>query len=204
MTVDRQTLAATRRALHGVAENVLAGPQYRHSGTIRLGVTESGFGTVRKPFLRVSGAELAAGDRKIPINGATCRELAAAAGIDAGAPEGLYGDGSGVGVDETLGVDAEAAQHIADVFDRGHAAATIRAGDVEHRFRGGAAFAPAARNHGRARLFHGSERPGGQRPDSRALTRAAAEPMCKDPMGSNRRSLCVLGLCWSSAAKPTR
>ena len=122
MTVDRQTLATTRRALHGVAENVLAGPQYRHSGTIRLGVTESGFGTVREPFLRVSGAELAAGDRKIPINGATCRELAAAAGIDAGAPEGLYGDGSGVGVDETLGVDAEAAQHIADVFDRGHAA----------------------------------------------------------------------------------
>src|SRR5690606_227583 len=122
MTVDRQTLATTRRALHGVAENVLAGPQYRHSGTIRLGVTESGFGTVREPFLRVSGAELAAGDRKIPINGATCRELAAAAGIDAGAPEGLCGDGSGVGVDETLGVDAEAAQHIADAFDRGHAA----------------------------------------------------------------------------------
>src|SRR5690606_24209452 len=122
MTVDRQTLATTRRALHGVAENVLAGPQYRHSGTIRRGVTESGTGTVREPVLRVGGAELAAGDREIRIHGATRRGLAAAAGIDAGAPEGLCGGGSGVGVGATPGVDAEAAQHVADAFDRGHAA----------------------------------------------------------------------------------
>ncbi|GAA0556004.1 hypothetical protein [Actinomadura livida] len=53
------------------------------------------------------------------MNGASCRELAAAVGLDAGAPENAYADGSGVSLDETLGVDAEAAQNIAEIFWRG-------------------------------------------------------------------------------------
>ncbi|MFG2085888.1 MULTISPECIES: hypothetical protein [unclassified Spirillospora] len=124
MTVDRGTLETARRSLHGVAELVLAGPQYRQSGTIRLTVTDGGFGTVQEPALRVNGAELVAGDREIPLNGATCRELAAAAGIEAGAAEGLYKDGSGVGLDDVLSIDAEAARHIEEVFGRGLEALT--------------------------------------------------------------------------------
>ncbi|RFS81248.1 hypothetical protein D0T12_33290 [Actinomadura spongiicola] len=117
-------LETTRRSLHGVAELVLAGPQYRQSGTIRLAVVPGGFVTVKDPDLRVNGSELVAGDRQVPLNGATCRELAAAAGLDAGGPEGLYEDGSGVGLDEVLDVDAESARYIADVFGRGHEALT--------------------------------------------------------------------------------
>lgn len=124
MTVDRETLVTARRSLHAVAELVLAGPQYRQSGTIRLKVVQGGFGTVRPPDLRVDGTELVAGDREIPLNGATCRELAAAAGIDAGAAEDLYKGGCRVALDETLGVDAEAAQYIEECFGRGHEALT--------------------------------------------------------------------------------
>ncbi|MFI0406766.1 hypothetical protein [Actinomadura sp. 3N508] len=122
MDVDRQTLDTARRSLHGVAELVLAGPQYRQSGTIRLRIVPGGFGTVQDPDLRVNGTELVAGDREIPLNGTTCRELAAAAGIDAGGVEDLYKEGSGVGPDDILGVDAQAAQYIADCFHQGHEA----------------------------------------------------------------------------------
>lgn len=124
MALDPETLGTTRRSLHGVAELVLAGAQYRQSGTIRLRVVQGGFGTVQEPELRVNGTELAAGDREIPLNGATCRQLAAAAGIDVMAAEDLYQDGSGVGWDETLGVDAEAAHFIEQSFERGHEALT--------------------------------------------------------------------------------
>ncbi|WP_216651394.1 hypothetical protein [Actinomadura litoris] len=120
--MELESLEGTRRALHGVAELVLAGPQYRESGTIRLRVVWGGFETVRAPELRVNVTELVAGDRAIPLNGTTCRELATAAGIEAGAPEGLYGDTSGVGLDETLGVDGEAAAHIVESFARGREA----------------------------------------------------------------------------------
>ncbi|MFI0371856.1 hypothetical protein ACH35V_28670 [Actinomadura sp. 1N219] len=122
MNVDRQTLETARRSLHGVAELVLAGPQYRQSGTIRLRIVRGGFGTVQDPVLRVDGTELVASDREIPLNGTTCRELAAAVGIDAGGAEDVYKNGSGVGLDEILGVDAQAVHYIAECFGRGHEA----------------------------------------------------------------------------------
>ena len=40
--MDIQALVATRRALHGVAELVIAGPQYAATGTIRLLVSGKG------------------------------------------------------------------------------------------------------------------------------------------------------------------
>ncbi|MER7542975.1 hypothetical protein ABTW95_08220 [Spirillospora sp. NPDC127506] len=127
MTADLRT---ARRSLHGVAELVLAGPQYRHSGTIRLRVVPGGFGTVRDPDLRVTGTELVCGDRGIPLDGATCRELATAADTEAGAAQDLYKDGSGVGPDETLGVGAEAAHRVHEAFARGQEALSRFAPDV--------------------------------------------------------------------------
>lgn len=122
MTVDPRTLGTARRSLHGVAELVLAGPQYRQSGTIRLKAVPGGFGTVRAPDLRVRETELVCDGRDVPLNGATCRELAAAANIEAGAAENLYKEGSGVGLDDVLSVDAEAAHHIQEAFGRAHEA----------------------------------------------------------------------------------
>ena len=50
--------APTRRSLHGVAELLLAGPQHRAHGTIRLRVTPGGFGGVAgslRPEITSSG-----------------------------------------------------------------------------------------------------------------------------------------------------
>ena len=128
--IDPATLATTRRALHGVAELVLAGPQYRSSGTIRLAVTPGGFGTIAEPALRVEGTELVAGDRVIPMNGPTYGELGTAAGVVAGAPEGLYKGGSGMLLDDTIGVDAGAAEHLEQCFSRGQEALRRLAPDL--------------------------------------------------------------------------
>jgi len=68
-------LIATRRSWHGVAELVMAGPQYRRSGSIKLRVVPGGFSTVAEPDLRVDAAELVAGDRRHLLTGVTCRPL---------------------------------------------------------------------------------------------------------------------------------
>jgi hypothetical protein len=118
--VDEQTLTATRRALHAVAESVIAGPQYRADGTIRLTVTPDGFAGVTSG-LRVQGVELVGPGGRWPLRG-TLRELAVAAGVTAGPPEGLYAASSGVGLDEPLAVDVAAAEVLAAWFVRGDAA----------------------------------------------------------------------------------
>jgi hypothetical protein len=115
-------IAATRRALHAVAELVLAGPQYRRTGTIRLRVTDAGFATRHEPVVAVEGAELAAEGLRIGISERTCAELAAMLGVVAGKPEDLYKDGSGVDADEVLEADAEVARYLAECFVRGDAA----------------------------------------------------------------------------------
>jgi hypothetical protein len=104
----------TRRSWHGVAELLLAGPQHRRTGTIRLRVTPGGFATTTgEPDLRVDGAELVAGDHRFELDGASCAELATAVGVDAGEPVDLYREHSRVRVDDVLSVDAAAADHLA-------------------------------------------------------------------------------------------
>ena len=96
-------LVATRRSLHGVAELVIAGPQYRRHGEIRLRATPGGFGGVDIP-VRVEGVELVWPGARAEVS-STCRELAAAARLDVGVP-GIYAETSGVDPDEPLTVDA--------------------------------------------------------------------------------------------------
>ena len=127
MNVD--TLASTRRALHGVAELLLAGPQYRDHGTIRLRVTPGGFGGVVSD-VRVEGTDLVHAGRRQPLAG-TARQVGAALGLDVGPPAGLYADGSGVGVDDPLDIDAAAADSIASWFAMGDAALRTAFEDVE-------------------------------------------------------------------------
>ena len=100
----------------------MAGPQYRRTGTIRLRRASGGFGTTTTPDLRVDNDRLVAGDASHPLNGATCAELAAAVGVDVGAPADLYKDGSGVRPDEPLVVDPAAAALLAACFAIGEEA----------------------------------------------------------------------------------
>ncbi|HEY3259691.1 MAG TPA: hypothetical protein VGJ95_05385 [Pseudonocardiaceae bacterium] len=125
--MDEEVLVRTRLALHAVAELVLAGPQYRRSASIRLRVTPGGFGTVGEPDLRVAGAFLVVGGGgepggdRLPIDGRTCAELAAAAGVAASALRDVYSGGPPLGADDKLHVDASAAAVLADAFGRGEA-----------------------------------------------------------------------------------
>ena len=70
-------LSDTRRALHAVAELVLAGPQYAANAKIRLRITPNGFATVRSPDVRVDGTAVISGTVRAEIDGRTAADLAA-------------------------------------------------------------------------------------------------------------------------------
>lgn len=120
--VDAGSFARTRRSLHGVAELVLAGPQYAVSGSIELRAVPGGWATVADPVLRVEGGELVHGSgRRCAIHGRTCAELATELGLTAAAP-GVYDDGPGVSADERLVVDPAAAEEVSQAFSWGDTA----------------------------------------------------------------------------------
>jgi hypothetical protein len=87
--MDAQTTyVATRRQLRGVAEGLIAGPQYRAAGTIKLAVRPDGFVGVELP-LAVHGVEFCWQDGSAPLTG-TPADLAAAADVAFGPPDGVY------------------------------------------------------------------------------------------------------------------
>ncbi|WP_235022941.1 hypothetical protein [Amycolatopsis alkalitolerans] len=110
---------ATLRSLHGIAELLLAGPQYRTSGRIRLRATPNGFGTTLEPDLRLDGDHLVAGERRISLNGVTFAEAGQAAGVEAGAPAGLYRDGSGARPDKRITLEPGPLQAAISAFAAG-------------------------------------------------------------------------------------
>ncbi|HZN17231.1 MAG TPA: hypothetical protein VFB84_03425 [Micromonosporaceae bacterium] len=122
MTSRQPVLERTRRSLHGLAELVLAGPQYRTSGTIRLRVVPGGFATVASPALGVAGVDLVVADARHPLDGRSYADLAALAGVAVGAPEGLYSDGSGAEPSNVVEVDPASAGHLTSCLALGDAA----------------------------------------------------------------------------------
>lgn len=118
--MDEDALAVARRSLHAVAELVLAGPQYRATGRIRLRVMPGGFATAFAPDVRVEDSRVAAGETVSAISGQTARTLGERLGIAAGKAEGAYRDGSGVGVDEPLALDPGHAAAILDALALGN------------------------------------------------------------------------------------
>jgi hypothetical protein len=105
-----------------VAELLMAGPQYRASGTIRLRVTADGIATVALPGLTLTATALVTDEASLGLDGTTYAALGAAAGIEPGAPVGLYKDYTDVGVEETLQVDADEASALFAALRRGDAA----------------------------------------------------------------------------------
>ncbi|WP_329004780.1 hypothetical protein OHA18_15480 [Kribbella sp. NBC_00709] len=119
--MDERSLAVTRRSLHGVAELVLAGPQYRSGGGIRLRVVPGGFATLADPGVRVDGDRLVTPTGALPLTG-TYGELAAAAGLEVSPLDDVYSGGPGVLPADELKVDPAATRLLADAFARGDAA----------------------------------------------------------------------------------
>lgn len=121
-SAQSRDLSAARRALHGVAELVLAGPQYRASGTIRLRITAAGIDTVVAPRLTLTATTLVTPAGIEPLNGSSGAALGAAAGVEPGAPLGLYTDHSDVALDERLELDPDAASGVLMALHRGEVA----------------------------------------------------------------------------------
>jgi hypothetical protein len=119
--MDTRGFETTLRSLHGLAELVLAGPQYAQSGDIRLRATEGGFGTVTAPDVRVDGVEIVVGGSRHRLEG-TIAELASRVGLTPRELSDVYAEGAGVGTDEVLSVDPEAAAEIARAYSLGDAA----------------------------------------------------------------------------------
>jgi len=111
--------STTRRALHAIAEQVLAGPEHRRTGEIALRVTTDGFATTTAPDLRVTSTQLICDRGEFALNGATCAGLAAAAGVEVGPPVDLYSDLTGLGAEEPLMVDGAAAAQLMAALRRG-------------------------------------------------------------------------------------
>jgi hypothetical protein len=98
----------TRRQLRGVAESLIAGPQYRASGTIRLAVRPDGFTGVTIP-IAVHGIELVLPNGSVALDG-PLSEIAA--GLDSGPPDGVYEVDDPLPADAVLSLDAAGAEWI--------------------------------------------------------------------------------------------
>ncbi len=130
MTHDRSRLELTRRSLHGIAELVLAGPQYAESQSIRLRVRPGGFGTESAPDLRVDGLELVTPNASLPLGG-TFAGLARAAGVEPRPLRDVYDQGPGVSDGDPIEVDPDAVAVILAAFSLGDAAMRAFAPDQE-------------------------------------------------------------------------
>lgn len=108
---------STRRALHAVAEHVIAPCRFAANGRIGLRYTFRGFGT---PFfgadrqIRVEDGELVDGDDRHYVT--TLRAAAEAVCREAPADTGVYRVTTSVGPDEPLVVDPVAARALGDWF----------------------------------------------------------------------------------------
>ena len=125
------TLSDSRRALHAVAELLLAGPQYAVTSKIRLRVTPGGFGTVLSPEVRVEGNVVVHGPSRAEIDGRTASDLAAVLGLVPRALDDVFQGGIGVGIDEPLTADVDASHIVANAFAAGDAALRTFAPDEE-------------------------------------------------------------------------
>ena len=115
------TMSTTRRALHAVAEVLIAGPQYAATGDIRLAARPGGFGGVTAGSSAVSGAGLVNTTGRFPLRG-TVNELAERAGITPRALRDVYQGGPEFTLDEVLDVDPAEVGVLLRAFTDGDAA----------------------------------------------------------------------------------
>jgi hypothetical protein len=111
----------TRTSLHGVAELLLAGPQYAAGGGIRLRVVPDGFATVAAPHLRVEGGDLVGPRGRHPLRG-TYDAVAAAVGVAPRRLDDVYSDGSGVQPGDRIDLDPGELDTLLEAFRVGDAA----------------------------------------------------------------------------------
>src|SRR6478735_3363325 len=124
------TMSSTRRALHAVAELLIAGPQYAATGDIRLAARPGGFGGVTTGSAAVSGTDLVTTSGRFPLGGRLI-ELAELAGITPRPLRDVYQGGPEFAVDELLAVNGPDADVLLRAFTDGDAALRRLAPDQE-------------------------------------------------------------------------
>jgi len=103
---ESEVVVAARRQLHGIAENFIAGPQYRAAGTIRLAVRGDGFTGTALP-VAVHGTTLVWPQGSAPLAGPVSR-LVQASGLDVGPPAEVYRANAPLPAEQILDLDADA------------------------------------------------------------------------------------------------
>lgn len=106
--MDSDAYVSTRRQLRGIAESLIAGPQHRATGTIRLAVRPDGFVGVALP-LGVHGTEFTWQHGAAPLVGRV-GDLSDAADLSYGPPVGVYEIVDPLPVDAVLELDPAAAE----------------------------------------------------------------------------------------------
>ena len=124
------TLSSTRRALHAVAEVLIAGPQYAATGDIRLAARPGGFGGVTAGAAAVSGTDLVTTAGRFPLRGSLI-ELAELAVITPRTLRDVYQGGPEFTLDEPVDVDPTAAALLLRAFTDGDTALRDFASDTE-------------------------------------------------------------------------
>jgi hypothetical protein len=120
--VAADDLTPTRRALHAVAEHVLAGPQHAASDTVRLRVVGGGFSTTRLPDVRLEGGQVTHGGISLAVSGSTARRLLDGLGLTPSSLAQVYSDGTDVGLDDPLDLDTAAYDELTTAWAWGDAA----------------------------------------------------------------------------------
>ncbi len=115
------TLAATRGALHAVAEHVMSPARRAATGKIGLRYTRGGFGTPffgRHKQVRIEAGELVCDHGEMEERAAltTLREAAAFIGVECGAPDDLYEPSTPLEPEAPLEVDGDAAAWVGAWF----------------------------------------------------------------------------------------
>jgi hypothetical protein len=113
---------STRHSLHGLAELVLAGPRYAAGGSMRLRAGVDGIRTWDDPAVRLAGGELVVEAIRVPVNGLTYADAAAAIGLAAHPLDEVYHDGPHVRPDEVIVLDPEDVVVVEEALARGDAA----------------------------------------------------------------------------------
>ena len=123
-------LIRTRTSLHGVAELLLAGPQYAASGTIRLRVVPGGIATVASPEVRLDGTELEGPQGRHRLTG-SYTDVASAVGVSVRRLDDVYRDRADVDPDDTIELDMNHLAALLDALAVGDAALRAFAPDLE-------------------------------------------------------------------------
>ena len=115
-------LPATRRALHVVAEVLLAGPQWAATGEIALGVVPGGLATTAGSPVAYGDGAVTRDQTVVQVDGRSPRELLGLLGLPEVSLAEVYADTAATDLDEPLRVSPSVSAWLVRCWEAGDAA----------------------------------------------------------------------------------